>query len=140
MSGGNDRTVRLWNPRSGQQIASFTGHSYEVLDVSISFDNARFSSCGKEKTILLWDVETASNGATRRIRGHDQTINAVAFNETATLLLSGSEDRTVKIWDLASRGYEPLQVLSEAADSITSVLVKGHEIFTGWVPDLMLVV
>lgn len=101
MSCGHDRTVRLWNPHSGQEIASFAGHSYEVLDVSITRDNARFASCGKEKSILLWDVERAAGGPSRRIRAHEQAINAVAFNETATVLLSGSEDRRVGIWDLA---------------------------------------
>ena len=35
LSGGQDRTVRLWNPDSGAQIKSFEAHGYEVLSISV---------------------------------------------------------------------------------------------------------
>ena len=35
LSGGQDRTVRLWNPHLGTEIKAFTGHGYEVLSVSV---------------------------------------------------------------------------------------------------------
>lgn len=35
LSGGQDRTVRLWNPKLGTQIKAFEGHGYEVLAVSV---------------------------------------------------------------------------------------------------------
>ena len=100
MTCGHDRTVRLWNPFKGAQIASFVGHSYEVFDVTITKDNARFASCGKERTLLLWDVDRASDGPSRRIRAHEQPVNAITFNEPANVLVSASADRKVAIWDL----------------------------------------
>ena len=35
LTGGQDRTVRLWNPSLGTEIKTFTGHGYEVLSVSM---------------------------------------------------------------------------------------------------------
>lgn len=43
----------------------------------------------------------------------------------------GSYDGTVRLWDLKSQSHKPLMVLSEAQDSISSVLVKDHQIIAG---------
>lgn len=48
-------------------------------------------------------------------------------------LSAGSFDATVKLWDLKSQSHKPLMTLSEAKDSISSICVWGHEIFTGCV-------
>ena len=43
MSGGADRTVRLWNPYSGKMIKVFNGHSREVRDIIMYFLSFSFS-------------------------------------------------------------------------------------------------
>ena len=74
-------------------MQSYTGpHGYEVRDVAISKDNARFASCGGDKVFFLWDVATAR--VVRKFTGHAQMINAVAFNEEGSVVLSASYDRT----------------------------------------------
>jgi mitogen-activated protein kinase organizer 1 len=35
LTGGQDRTVRLWNPNLGTEIKTFTAHGYEVLSISV---------------------------------------------------------------------------------------------------------
>jgi mitogen-activated protein kinase organizer 1 len=70
-----DRTLRLWNPHKGAPIKSYTGHGYEVRDVSVSADNSKFASCGGDRQIFLWDV--ASGSTIRKFRGHDSNVNAV---------------------------------------------------------------
>jgi WD40 repeat protein len=35
LSGGQDRSVRLWNASSGAEIKAFSGHGYEVLSISV---------------------------------------------------------------------------------------------------------
>lgn len=44
------------------------------------------------------------------------------------MIVSGSYDKTVKIWDLKSRSFSPIQTLSEAKDSVTSIFVSPTEI------------
>lgn len=35
LTGGQDRTVRLWNPDLGTEIKAFAGHGYEVLSITV---------------------------------------------------------------------------------------------------------
>lgn len=51
MSGGKDRTVRLWNPHKGNLVKTYPGHGYEVRDVTVSKDNSKFASCGGDKQV-----------------------------------------------------------------------------------------
>ncbi|KAG8213791.1 WD40-repeat-containing domain protein [Butyriboletus roseoflavus] len=98
LSGGQDRTVRLWNPDSGAQIKSFEAHGYEVLSISVSHDNAKFASSGGDRSVFVWDVATGVT--TRRLAGHMGKVHVVEFNADASVLASGSYDATIRLWDL----------------------------------------
>lgn len=45
----------------------------------------------------------------------------------------GSYDSSVRVWDCRTRTYDPVQVIGEAKDSVTSLQLSGSEILTGWV-------
>ena len=109
LTGGQDRTVRLWNPTSGAEIKTYSAHGYEVLSISVcvseqitlhiqtsvtwntgllsSHDNSKFTSSGGDRSVFLWDVMTGST--IRRISGHMGKINTVEFNEDASVIASG---------------------------------------------------
>jgi mitogen-activated protein kinase organizer 1 len=38
LTGGQDRTVRLWNANLGTEIKTFAAHGYEVLSVTVYVD------------------------------------------------------------------------------------------------------
>lgn len=123
---GADKTIKLWNPHKGTLIKTYTGHGYEVLDAQSSCDSGQICSCGGDKYVNYWDV--ASGKMLRKYRGHAATVNCVSFNEESTIILSGSQDGTVRIWDCKSRQNDPIQIMDEAKDSVTSVKVSDHEI------------
>ena len=50
--------------------------------------------------IILWDVATREE--VRWLRGHTNSIWALAFSPDGKTLASGSADQTVKFWDTAS--------------------------------------
>lgn len=50
------------------------------------------------------------------------------FGLDSSILVSGSFDKTVKIWDMRSRSYLPVQTISEAKDGITSIETTEKEI------------
>lgn len=35
LTGGQDRTIRLWNPNLGTEIKTYAAHGYEVLSISV---------------------------------------------------------------------------------------------------------
>ena len=43
----------------------------------------------------------------------------------------GSYDATVRTWDCRARTYDPVQVMDEAKDSVTSLQLSASEILTG---------
>ena len=141
MTAGDDRSVRLFNPHKVDPskpggvsseallIKTYSGvHGYEILDVAIATDNAKFATGGGDKSCFYWDVTTGR--VIRRIQAHTQRINAVALNEEGTVLLTGSYDRSVAAWDLRANSRDPVQVLTDAGDSVTSVVATPTTIHT----------
>ncbi|EJT98009.1 nuclear mRNA splicing protein [Dacryopinax primogenitus] len=130
LSGGQDRTIRLFNPEQGTEIKTYKGHGYEVLSLTITADNSKFASGGGDRSVFYWDISTGQT--IRRLAGHMGRINAVEFNTDASVLASGSYDGKVNLWDLRAQGVRtPIQTLDEAHDSVTSVYVASHMIYTG---------
>ncbi|KAL2350629.1 WD40-repeat-containing domain protein [Cryomyces antarcticus] len=114
----------------GRLIQTYAAHGYEVLDLCVSADNARFASVGGDKSVFYWDVATAKT--LRRWAGHAGRVNCCAFGgEGEAVVLSGSYDGTVRLWDTKSPSTKPLMTLSEARDSVSALSVVGHEIMTG---------
>ncbi|XP_077460734.1 WD repeat domain-containing protein 83 [Stigmatopora argus] len=126
---GADKSLKLWSGSRGTLLKTYAGHGYEVLDADGSFDNSNICTGSSDKTVILWDVATGQ--VARKLRGHAAKVNCVQFNEEASVILSGSLDGTVRCWDTRSRKNEPIQVLDEARDSVSSLKVSKHELLTG---------
>lgn len=107
LTGGQDRTIRLWNASLGTEIKIFAAHGYEVLSITVwvhfvqivfiylrfqslprSDDNAKFASSGGDRSIFLWDVAAAAT--TRRLSGHMGKVHVVEFNHDASIVASGT--------------------------------------------------
>jgi mitogen-activated protein kinase organizer 1 len=136
MTAGDDRKIVLWNPHreltpgaAAAPIKEYAAHNNRVLDVAIAADNTSFASCGGDRAVFLWDV--MSGRVTRRLLGHDQRVNAVCYNPECTVLVSASYDKTVRCWDMRSRNTWPIQSITGAADSVSSLAVSAHEIVAG---------
>ena len=67
-----------------------------------------------------------------QFQGHHLKINSISFNEDSSVLASGSDDKTVRLWDMRARESRyPIQILEDAKDSIGSVCIKGATIAVG---------
>lgn len=144
LSGSSDRQIHLSRsePANANQpsraIQKYAAHGYAVLDIAVSQDNQTFASVGGDRSVFLWDVQRA-DGTLRRFgsntnQGHTGRINCVAFaGEGDSVLVSGSDDTSVRLWDAKSRDNKPLMVLDEAKDGVASVVVpgNGHEVVSG---------
>ncbi len=100
VSGGSDRTVRLWDLEKGTEVRRFEGHAQAVCCVAFSPDGGKILSGGEDRTVRLWDV--ASGKELHRLEGHEGVVSGVLFSEDGRLALSGGRDQTVRVWDAAT--------------------------------------
>ena len=99
VSGGADKTVRLWDAGTGQPLGEpLTGHAGRLSAVAISPDGKRIASGGADKTVRLWDAGTGQPLG-EPLTGHAGTVASVAFSPDGTRVVSGSWDTTVRLWD-----------------------------------------
>ncbi|THC96865.1 hypothetical protein EYZ11_003635 [Aspergillus tanneri] len=103
-------------------IQKYEAHGYSVLDVAVTADNARFASVGGDRLVFLWDVE--QGGTVRRWSGHNARVEAVQFaGDGDSVVVSGSADTTINVWDTRSNSHKPIQTLAEAGDTVSSLHV-----------------
>ena len=55
-SGSYDKTVRLWEAKTGGHKRTFTGHTWEVNSIVFSPDGRTLASGGADRTGLLWKI------------------------------------------------------------------------------------
>jgi WD40 repeat protein len=96
--GGEERTVQIWDLRTGQLRQSLSGHTGNVVAVAASRDGRWIASAGEDTTIRLWEATTGRPRHT--LRGHTGLAMSLAFSPDSRRLVSGSRDHTVKVWDL----------------------------------------
>ncbi|KAL2437008.1 WD repeat domain-containing protein 83 [Exophiala dermatitidis] len=110
-------------------IQKYVAHGYPVLDIAVAQDNETFASVGGDRSVFLWAVQNTEGGTLRRFgnntsQGHTSRINCVVFTgQGDSVLASGSDDTSVRLWDVKSRDPKPLMVLDEAKDGISSIVV-----------------
>ena len=99
-SGSEDKTVKLWNWRTGKCCQTLTGHTDWIRCVTFSWDGQSLASGSNDHTVRLWDVSTGKCYQT--LTGHTNWVWSVAFSWDGQYLASASDDHTVKLWDLST--------------------------------------
>ena len=68
----------LWDIETGMQTTAFTGHTGDVMSLSVTEDKNTFISGACDATAKLWDLR---DGMCRQtFGGHESDINAVAVS------------------------------------------------------------
>ena len=117
LSGSGDGTVRAWDLHSGACLASYVGQaSGPVWTVATSAEavvqaqdlgssqpgpnqyHSFVSAGGPEGSVYLWDI---SRTVPLRLfgGGHRSDVNTAAFHPNGSYFATGSDDRTVALWD-----------------------------------------
>ena len=97
-TGGDDKTVRLWDPATGEHLRALTGHTGMLWGVAFSPDGRLLASGDNDKTVRLWDPATGEH--LRTLTGHTGTVYGVAFSPDGRLLATSGGD--ARLWDPAT--------------------------------------
>lgn len=96
-SASRDRTVELWDARTGACLTTFEGHRSDVFSVASSGDGQQLASASEDKTVKLWDVR--SRVCITTLEGHSSAVWSVAFSGDSRQIASAPQDETVRLWD-----------------------------------------
>ncbi|MBF0217153.1 MAG: TIR domain-containing protein [Candidatus Omnitrophica bacterium] len=98
VSGGSDKTLRVWDLESGVCLHSLHGHDDIIRSAAITPDGVRAVTGSWDKTLRVWDIE---NGVCSYVlRGHTDDVRCVAITPCGKKAVSGSRDGTLRVWDL----------------------------------------
>lgn len=97
-SGGEDGTVRLWDPATGRARRTIANHHDRVGALAWSPDGAQLASGSRDRTVRIWHPELGR--LVRIIRGHEGEVLDLAWGEGA--LVSSSADGKVRVLDPTS--------------------------------------
>lgn len=105
VSGSADKTIKIWNLKTGRELYTLEGHSDTVNCVAISPDGQTLASGSADKTIKIWNLNTGKQ--LRSLGGwfssaHLDSICSLAIAPDGQTLISGSQDHTIKLWNMAT--------------------------------------
>lgn len=131
MSASDDQTVRIWNWQNRSCLAVLTGHSHYCMSAMFSPNEDLVVSASLDQTIRVWDISSLRQKSVRPsdvmsqvrgqlpaavnadlfggtdavvkyvLEGHTRGVNWASFHPTLPLIVSGADDRQVKLWRMS---------------------------------------
>ena len=94
-------TAKLRSARANM-LASlvWTSPSFHTITAVASGPQGKLmaAATGNDNVIRLWDIE--SRRAATRLEGHNGPVLSLAFHPSGNHVVSGSQDQTIRMWDL----------------------------------------
>ena len=98
-SGSEDKTIKLWDVKTGKYLNTFKGHDDKIRSVAFSPNGKLIASGSDDQLVMLWNADTGE--CYRCLEGHKDSVRSVTFNpQDGKMIATASEDQTIKIWDV----------------------------------------
>ncbi|KAG2458892.1 LIS1 protein, partial [Polypterus senegalus] len=119
VSASRDKTIKMWEVATGYCVKTFTGHREWVRMVRPNQDGTLIASSSNDQTVRVWVVATKECKA--ELREHEHVVECISWapensysnildatgseskksGKPGPFLLSGSRDKTIKMWDVS---------------------------------------
>ncbi|ERM96351.1 coatomer subunit alpha-1 [Amborella trichopoda] len=152
VSASDDQTIRIWNWQSRTCISVLTGHNHYVMCASFHPKEDLVVSASLDQTVRVWDI-----GALRKktvspaddilrltqmntelfggvdavvkyvLEGHDRGVNWAAFHPSLPLIVSGADDRQVKLWRMNDTKAWEVDTLRGHTNNVSCVMFHARQ-------------
>jgi len=100
VSGSRDKTIKVWDVDTGNEVMTLTGHDNWVRVVKFHPDGIHIISCGDDKTVRFWNLE--QQRCVKEIKeAHDHFVQALDWWSEGgrDVMITGGVDDVVKVWE-----------------------------------------
>ncbi len=138
--------IKIWSSLDGKFEKSISGHKLGISDLCWSQDNRLICSCSDDKSLKIWDFASVSaivkkkfpqgregivppdrnpckcllqGKCLKTLKGHTNYVFCCNFNPQSSLVVSGSFDESVRIWDVKTG--QCLKTLPAHSDPVSAV-------------------
>jgi coatomer subunit beta' len=127
-----DRTIKIW--AIGSPVPNFTMDAHEKGVNYVEFypgaDKPYLVTTGDDKTVKVWDY--LSKSCVQTMESHTNNVSFAVFHPNLPVIISGSEDGTIKIWN--SGTYRLENTLNYGLERVWCVSLRreGNEVAVGF--------
>ena len=117
--------TRVWNLETMLCTATMSGGSNDAITWSACCMDGKVLLGQDDGVLKLWDVGASIPVALADLEGHTSGVYDVKAAIAGNIVLSGSEDKTVRLWDLRTNGKFMRTMMGHSLQ-VQSVDMDGH--------------
>ncbi|XP_054703135.1 notchless protein homolog 1 isoform X2 [Grus americana] len=91
-----DKSIKLWDGRTGKYLTSLRGHVSAVYQIAWSADSRLLVSGSSDSTLKVWDAKTKKLAID--LPGHADEVYATDWSPDGQRVASGGKDKCLRIW------------------------------------------
>ncbi|XP_053268849.1 WD repeat-containing protein 37 isoform X1 [Pleuronectes platessa] len=115
-----DRAANLYEVETSELVHTLTGHDQELTHCCTHPTQRLVVTSSRDTTFRLWDFRDPSIHSVNVFQGHTDTVTSAVFT-VGDNVVSGSDDRTVKVWDLKNMRSPIATIRTDSAVNRISV-------------------
>ncbi|XP_044750230.1 pre-mRNA 3' end processing protein WDR33 [Coccinella septempunctata] len=128
----NQQPIKLWDPKSGQSLATLHAHKLTVMDLKWNDNGNWLITASRDHLLKLFDLRNLGQEV-QTFRGHKKEASSVAWHPVHEgLFASGGSDGSVMFWHVGAD--KEVGAIEQAHDSIVWTLAwhpLGHILCSG---------
>ena len=121
-STSSDNTIKLWDCSSLKCLKTLKYHTKCVLSCCYNpIGKKEIFSGGEDLNIIVWSTEKGIEKyeEIKALKGHTKRVSSLAYADDFNYLLSGSDDKTLRVWD--TKNIEDIQCIKIIKDMMSPV-------------------
>lgn len=132
-AGGDDYTVRVWEPGTSSRCEArtiLTGHTSGITAMAFSPDSMSLASASGDGTVRVWTLGRIRSSE-RAVLTHENEVAAIAYGPDGRTLATACHGGGVRLWDLTAVKPVVRLTLSGHRGTIHRLVIAEDRTFIG---------